>query len=429
MNHALAHSQQRVRSDGFAAGVIENTRDSAHDQGFYGMKKGSGVDIVCLSTQDWNGLWTRKQRFMKMFAESGNRVLYIETPVHLFGVDVLPGDPTRFFRFLRGPRNVQPGLHVGTLPILLPMFQMFHSVNAVNQVVIASALRKWIHGLGFHKPLLWIYTPFSAALVDKVPNSGAVYECVDEFRAAQGLVRSSVVGAMEDALLRKVQLTVVTHENLLPHRAALSPKAVCIPNGADVAHFRKAAESDLAIPPDMASIRAPRLGFVGHLHYWIDLKLIRFLAEKRPEWSIVLIGPVSPLARIQEVKHLPNVHLLGRKPHSDVPAYVKAMDCCLNPYISGQLADHVSPLKLYEYLAAGKPVVSTEMPEAHKFGDMVRVAGSYEGVLAACESALASLPESRETIQRRLDVAAEHSWEKRFAALQKVLTNLGKMGS
>src|SRR5215467_11644688 len=92
----------------------------------------TGQDIVCLSTQDWNGLWTRKQRFMKKFAENGNRVLYIETPVHLLGLDVLPGDPGRFFRFLRGPRLVQPGLYVGTLPILLPMFQMSHVINGAN---------------------------------------------------------------------------------------------------------------------------------------------------------------------------------------------------------------------------------------------------------------------------------------------------------
>src|SRR5439155_12236032 len=83
----------------------------------------TGRDIVCLSTQDWNGLWTRKQRFMKMFAENGNRVLYIETPVHLFGVDVLPKDPLRFFRFMSGPRPIGDRLFVATLPILLPMFQ------------------------------------------------------------------------------------------------------------------------------------------------------------------------------------------------------------------------------------------------------------------------------------------------------------------
>src|SRR5262249_3207647 len=140
----------------------------------------TGQDIVCLSTQDWNGLWTRKQRFMKKFAENGNRVLYIETPVHLLGLDVLSSDPGRFFRFLQGPCLIQPRLYVGTLPILFPMFQMSHIINRANQVIIGAVLRSWIARLGFSKPLLWIYTPSSAKIIDNVPNSGAVYECVDE---------------------------------------------------------------------------------------------------------------------------------------------------------------------------------------------------------------------------------------------------------
>src|SRR5438093_10725825 len=112
----------------------------------------TGRDIVCLSTQDWNGLWTRKQRFMQMFARQGNRVLYIETPVHLLGLDVLPNDPTRLFRFLRGTRLVEPGLYLGTLPVLLPFFQMFHSVNTINHILIRRVLHNWIHKLAFGNP-------------------------------------------------------------------------------------------------------------------------------------------------------------------------------------------------------------------------------------------------------------------------------------
>jgi glycosyltransferase involved in cell wall biosynthesis len=380
----------------------------------------TGRDIVCLSTQDWNGLWTRKQRFMKMFAENGNRVLYVETPVHLFGLDVLPGDPKRFFRFRQGPRAVAPRLHVGTLPILLPMFQMSHAINAVNQRLIGMVLRSWIKRLGFEKPLLWIYTPSSAAIVDEIPNAAAVYECVDEFRAARGLVRSSVIGSMEDALMRKVQLTVVTQENLLSHRAAVCANTVCIPNGADVVHFQRAA-GPIPVPADVAAIPRPRLGFLGYIHYWIDLSLIRFLAERRPDWSFVLIGPANALARTRELKQFSNIHWLGHRAHSEVPAYLAAMDCCLNPYVAGMLAEHVSPLKLYEYLAAGKPVVSTEMPEARKFEGLVHLADSYEGFLSACEKVLASLPETESTIRARFEVARQHSWEKRFQMLQETV--------
>src|SRR5579884_774804 len=126
----------------------------------------TGRDIVCLSTQDWNGLWTRKQRFMKMFSEAGNRVLYIETPVHLLGIDVLPQDPLRFFRFASGPRAITPNLSVATLPILLPLFQMSHAINHANHFVIRQMLRRWMARLGFRDPLFWIYTPFSAPVLN-----------------------------------------------------------------------------------------------------------------------------------------------------------------------------------------------------------------------------------------------------------------------
>src|SRR6266478_5958604 len=102
----------------------------------------TGRDIVCLSTQDWNGLWTRKQRFMRMFAERGNRVLYVETPVHWLGFDVLPADPSRVVRFRAGPRAVEEGLHVATLPLLLPAFQVFRAINSINQKIVASCIKK-----------------------------------------------------------------------------------------------------------------------------------------------------------------------------------------------------------------------------------------------------------------------------------------------
>jgi glycosyltransferase involved in cell wall biosynthesis len=379
-----------------------------------------GLDIVCLSTQDWSGLWTRKQRFMQMFARN-NRVLYIESPVHLLGLDVLPSDPTRAMRFLQGPREVETNLHVATLPLLLPAFQMSRIINRVNHTIVGRYLKKWTRALGFEKPLLWIYTPFSAPVVDQIAHRGIVYECVDEFRAARGFVRANVIGSMEDELLGRANVTIVTQENLIAHRAAICPNTFCIPNGADTDLFRRVIQNDTPPPPEIDKLPRPRLGFVGHVHYWLDLKLIRFLALKRPAWSFVFVGPVAPLADMAAVKGIPNVHFLGRQPRERVPAFVKAMDCCLNPYVTGTLAEHCSPLKLYEYIAAGKPIVSTDMPEARKFPDCVRVAGSYEEFLEQCDSAIQSLPESSQTIEHRMNIASEHSWDKRFAKVNEVV--------
>jgi glycosyltransferase involved in cell wall biosynthesis len=347
-------------------------------------------------------------------------VLYVETPVHLLGLDVLPGDPFRFFRFLSGPRRVSETLSVATLPILLPMFQMSHVINRTNHLLIRRMLRVWMKELGLRNPLFWIYTPFSASVLN---GSGvdAVYECVDEFRAARGLVNPRVVGEMEDDLLRKVRMTIVTQENLLSHRAALCSNTFCVPNGADLAPFRDAALGKTRVPDDLARLPQPRLGFVGHIHYWIDLKLIRFLAEQRPNWSVVLVGPASPMAQMSEVKGLPNIHLLGRKPQNEIAAYIQGFDCCLNPYMTGALADHCSPLKLYEYLASGKPVVSTEMPEARKFPGLVDVASTYGEFLRQCEARIEEPPLDSVQLEARLAVAAPHSWSARFAEINRLL--------
>ena len=382
--------------------------------------KMTGRDILCLSTQDWNDLRTRKQRFMKMFAETGNRVLYIETPVHLFGLDVLPNDLSRFYRFLSGPRQISKHLFLGTLPVLLPLFQMSHFVNGANHVCIRKLLRQWIEKLEFKNPMFWIYTPCSAPLLEEFEGD-SVYECVDEFRAAKGLISPRVIGEMEDRLLQKVRLTIVTHENLMARRARLCRDTFCIPNAADVTLFRDAALGRLQLPDDVARIPGPRVGFVGYIQYWIDLNLVSFLAEQRPGWSFVLVGPISPLANLERVKRHRNVYLLGRKPEPEIPAYLQAFDCCINPYVTGSLANHCSPLKLYEYLASGKPVVSTDMPEARKFNGEVDVASSYEDFLKLCSYRIAGSPEAESAIEGRLKIVASHSWENRFEQLNVLL--------
>jgi len=361
---------------------------------------------------------------MEFFAQNNNRVLYIETPVHLLGLDVLPKDTGRFFRFLRGPRSVAHNIHVGTLPILLPFFQMSSVINSVNSAIIASVLRNWINRLGFQTPLLWIYTPSSAELVEKLPNSGVVYECVDEFRAAKGFVFSSVIGSMEDKLLKLANVCIVTQESLYRRRAAICSNTFVVPNGADTDLFRSIANDDSPPSSIIDRIPRPRLGFVGHIQYWVDLKLLRYLADQRPNWHIVLIGPTHPLADQSHLRGAQNIHLLGRQDQAEIPRMVKGLDVCLNPYKDDEVALNASPLKLYEYLAAGKPVVSTDMPEARKFDGHISIAKTHSDFLACCERLLASLPETPSTIKARLEEAALHSWTKRFMAVNAALESL-----
>ena len=308
------------------------------------------VEFLCLSTQDWTDLWTRKQRFMRQLARQGNRVLYIELQASLASFGLVRADPARAWRWLSGAREVEANLYVATLPLVLPGFQMSLAINRLNNLVLAPLLRRWLRQAGMSAPVLWTYTPYSESLVGRLGERLAIYDCVDEFTASRGLVRAPIVAKMERRLLDRVGVTIVTHENLYCSKATPYRPIYLIPNGAEVDHFGSASRADTPLAPDMATIPHPVIGFLGSVQYWIDMELLRYLALARPDWSLVLIGPVGRLARVSVVERLPNVHVLGRRPYEHLPSYLKGFDVCLNPYRVGELANNCSPLKLYEYL-------------------------------------------------------------------------------
>ena len=176
----------------------------------------SGRDILILSTQDWGAMPTRKHRWARNWARQGNRVLYVEQQMHWAGwlIDIRQ-QFRRAFRFLQGPRQVEENLWVFTLPIVLPFFQMSEAINWLNNFFLALVLRSIIRKLGFQNPILWTYTPHSADFIGKLGESFAVYECVDEFSAAKGLVHGATIAKMERELIQKVDQVIVTAPGLL----------------------------------------------------------------------------------------------------------------------------------------------------------------------------------------------------------------------
>ena len=378
-------------------------------------------DIICLSSQDWNDLWTRKQRFMQRFAKQGNRVMYIEAQASLISLGIFKRDWRRFFRWLKGPRKIEDKLYVATLPLVIPLFQMSRIINEINNWFILKLLRYWIKKLGLRKPILWTYNPHSESLVGKLGEKLDVYECVDELSASRGLVKSKVVRTLEKRLIGKVDLVIVTHENLYKSKKAIAKDIYLIPNGGEIEHFKKASLPGIPLASEMEKIQRPIIGFLGSIQYWIDLDLIKYIAISRPRWSIVLIGPIGRLTKIEKIKGLPNVYLLGRKDYASIPSYIKAWDVCINPYIIDEIAMNCSPLKLYEYLATGKPVVSVDMPEARKFEGLIQIGIDYKDFLEKIEIILDRLPEDSINTETRIKAVANHSWDYRFWELEQVL--------
>lgn len=378
-------------------------------------------NIVCLSTQDWDDVWTRKQRFMQRFAKQGNRVLYIEAQSSLVSLGILKKDWKRIFHWLKGPRKIDDNLYIVTLPLVLPFFQMFIFISKINNWFISIFLKYQLKKLNFRSFIFLTYAPFSDGLVKRLGEKFAIYDCVDEFSDSKGLVRTKVIKQLEEKVLKKVKFVIVTHKNLFESKKKWNKNIYLISNGADIDHFKKTCLPETAIASDMIKIPKPIIGFLGVIQYWIDLDLIRHLALSKPDWSIVLIGPVARLAEVKKIKNIPNIYLLGRKPYTVLPSYVKAFDVCINPYVLNETAENCSPLKLYDYLASGKPVVSVDMPEAREFEDFIEIGLNYENFVKKINKILEQLPENSEKINARMEAVKMHSWEHRFSDFEKTI--------
>jgi glycosyltransferase involved in cell wall biosynthesis len=222
---------------------------------------------------------------------------------------------------------------------------------------------------------------------------------------------------MENDLIKKADLVIVTAPALYNSKKTLAKKIVLIPNAAEIEHFAKTALAETPIAPELRNLSHPVIGFLGSVAYWIDIGLIKYLAVNRPDWSIILIGPVS--TNVKQISGLPNVYLVGRKPYARLPEYMKAVDVCLNPYYLDGVAENCSPLKLYEYLATGKPIVSIAMPETLTLEGLVLNVRIKEEFLRAIEQALQE--DWQKMSGLRLTEAKKHSWEKRFQQLEENL--------
>jgi glycosyltransferase involved in cell wall biosynthesis len=256
--------------------------------------------------------------------------------------------------------------------------------------------------------------PHLASVVGQLGEQLSVYYCIDDYAALPDVNEEAIRGMDED-MTRKSGLVFVASDTLLEDKRRLNPNVHVSPHGVDFEHFARAQSADLAVPADTAHLPGPVVGFFGLIERWIDLELVDYLAAKRPHWTFLLIGRVAVPA--DEVPQRPNIHLIGKRPYEQLPAYGKQFDAAIIPYRLTRQVMHANPIKLREYLAMGKPVVSVSTPEIDKYADAVAVARSPEEFLARLDAALAR-PSTPEEIRKRMDRVASESWD---ARLQHVL--------
>lgn len=318
----------------------------------------TGRDIVCFSN-DWDGDPLSKTHIMRILSRR-NRVLWVNslgnrTP------RATAADAARMWNKLRaaagGLREVEPNLHV-LAPVFVPAYGS-EAVRALNRTILRAQVRTAMHGLGMRRPISWSFLPSAAPVAGTLGEERVIYHVVDEFSAFSDA--SAHVAELERRILRRAELVIASSERLLESKRKVNPNAVLVRHGVDHAHFAKALDPALRMPDDLARLPRPVIGFFGLLADWIDLELVRAVADRYPRASIALLG--KAITSTAALAGATNVHLLGRKAYAELPAYCRGFDVAITPFRLNELALAANPLKAREYVAAGLPNVCTDLPE------------------------------------------------------------------
>ncbi|KQP35852.1 glycosyltransferase [Pseudorhodoferax sp. Leaf274] len=367
----------------------------------------SMTTIIAFSHLRWDFVYQRPQQVLSRLA-GRHPVLFVEEPVTGAG-------PARL-------EHYSPCAGVVVLRMHVP------GQGAGFADVHLAAMRELLHEyLAEHAVddyLLWFYTPMALPMARGLRPRGMVYDCMDELSAFDFAPPALI--AREDALFRQVDLVFTGGRSLYESKRSRHGDVHCFPSSVDHAHFGR---RDVADHADQAALPFPRLGYYGVIDERLDLALVAALADARPQWQIVMVGPVAKLDPAQ-LPRRPNLHWMGQRRYDELPAFLAGWQACLMPFALNASTRFISPTKTLEYLAAGKPTVSTPVRDvAQQYGHVVPIADSAPAFLAACDRLLAWTADERASFeQAAAAIVADTSWDRTAAAMQLLLRRFDAAG-
>jgi uncharacterized SAM-binding protein YcdF (DUF218 family)/glycosyltransferase involved in cell wall biosynthesis len=396
-------------------------------------------NFICISSIDWDFIWQGHQEIMSNFAENGNRVLFIENTgvrspsINDFGR--LVKRVKNWFNSIKGYRKERENLYIYS-PIVLP-FPYSRIAQWINKYILINSLRRWMKVTSFQFPIIWTFLPTTTArdIIKNIDNKMSIYYCIDNFRVSSPSARRIKKDEIE--MIKIVDKVFVTSQKLFEYVTQYKDtSAVSIfPFGVNITGFEEARKNKPVPPDDLKDIRHPIIGYIGGIHKWIDKSLIKFLSDKFKEYSFVFVGPEQ--TDVSDLKRLNNIFFLGKKSHFELPYYAYQFDIGIIPYSLTPYTENVYPTKMNEYLAVGKPVVSTALPEVKMFnrnnGGVVYIGENHESFSAGIVKALNDRGE--EVKMERLMVAEKNNWSNRIEEMAAIINrtleekrNIGEIG-
>jgi glycosyltransferase involved in cell wall biosynthesis len=317
--------------------------------------------------------------------------------------------------FTEPVKEVEPNIFVIN-PLVIPTYGSRAAVS-FNQLVLLNQIKSSLKKLGMTNVVNMVFNPAAGMVAGKLGETTLIYYCVDEYTAFTGVTDGLRV--IEEELFRKSDLVIVSSERLFESKKHFNANTFVIRHGTDWRHFRRSLDKETPIPPEIARLPKPIIGFHGLLADWVDFELLRKTAERFSCGSVILIGKITVDAekKIKILDDVPNIHFLGRKPYGELPGFCKGFDLALNPFEINPLTLAANPLKVREYLAAGLQVVSTDIPEVRYLKDCL-VGKDHDEFIAKIEFALQN-PKPRALVSEGI---RHESWDAKIDELRAIMS-------
>ena len=378
--------------------------------------------IIYFGPEDWDGLWRSRHQLMSRLAHH-NKVIYV--------------DPAKLLRpvlrefFRNGGKIIAQSTSCatkdesGVLVFHSPWWLPLTGRRPFRQISVWLYLKFLARVCKLQKdcsPIVWLSRPTMSDFIGRLNEKLSIYHVVDEYAAYTGVDAKTRewLNILEQLTMSRVDLVVVVTPALLKKKAPHNPNTYLVPNAVNFAAY---AEGNHEIPKDMAGIPKPIIGFTGLFSARLDLGLIQQAAKSKPDWSFVFIGAIDDAectGQLSDLRRLANVHFLGSKPLDSLPCYLRNFDICTIPYAGNMSAEHASPLKLYEYAAVSRPIVTTDFPAARDFEGNLQIINSVGEYISACEQSLQMSRSDRRLVQNR-NFAAKNTWEDRVAQISEII--------
>ncbi|HEU4714699.1 MAG TPA: glycosyltransferase [Pyrinomonadaceae bacterium] len=371
--------------------------------------------IICFGGEDW---WYHhphsKAHLMRKFARAGNKVIFVNSiSMGLPGLahkDLLPRIKRKLGSYSKLARQTEEGITVVS-PASLPFFGSA-AARAINRRAISAQIGSLARSRGLSKPILWIAIPTAAEMIGTLDESAVVYQVSDKYDA------NTMDHATDPALIRRLHeqaidaadLVFYSGRKLFDEATRGRDRSYLLEQAVEFDHWRHVGNGNMTVAPEIARIPRPRLGYFGAIEPWlVDQELIQRAGVERPEWQWVFIGNKS---RGLEIEGLPNTHFLPPVPYAELPNYAAGFDVCVLPWETEQsFTSYGSAIKVREYLATGKPVVISPLPEYEPMKDVLRIARTRNDFIALVDEALRE--NDPEAAKRRQAAVAGGTWDAR----------------